>query len=164
MTTNEYYNVVINPGDIPVIGIDNTAERPLPLPVPEPEPVPERNHMRNIDVRSVKIRIVYKFIHFIMLFTTIMYTIMISDNYQSLMDTFMSAISYVSVLENKIDILKIHTFYLSMCFTLATYNLYFEYIGYYFVYSLLNISTIVHLSLDRRDYYISQLISVFPNP
>ena len=160
MTTNEYYNVVINPGDIPVIGIDDTAERPLPLPVPEPEPVPERNHMRNIDVRSVKIRSVYKFIHFIMLFTTIMYTIMISDNYQSLMDTFMSAISYVSVLENKIDILKIHTFYLSMCFTLATYNLYFEYIGYYFVYSLLNISTIVHLSLDRRDYYISQLIAV----
>ena len=38
-----------------------------------------------------------------------------SDNYQSLMDTFMSAISYVSALENKIDILKIHTFY-PMCF------------------------------------------------
>ena len=160
MTTNEYYNVVINPDDTPVLGIDNTAERPPPL----PEPEPERNHTRNIDVRNVKIRSVYKFIHFIMLFTTIMGTIMISDNYQSLMDTFMSAISYVSVLENKIDILKIHTFYLSMCFTLATYNLYFEYIGYYFVYSLLNISTIVHLSLDRRDYYISQLISVFPNP
>ena len=41
MTTNEYYNVVINPDDIPVIGIDNTAERPPPL--PEPEPEPERN-------------------------------------------------------------------------------------------------------------------------
>jgi len=156
MATNEYYNVVINPDDIPVLGIDNTAERPPPL----PEPEPERNHTRNIDIRSVKIRSVYKFIHFIMLFTTIMYTIMVSDNYQSLMDTFMSAISYVSVLENKIDILKIHTFYLSACFTLASYNLYFEYIGYYFVYSLLNISTIVHLSLDIRDYYISQLIAV----
>ena len=156
MATNEYYNVVINPDDIPVLGIDNTAERPPPL----PEPEPERNHTRNIDIRSVKIRSVYKFIHFIMLFTTIMYTIMVSDDYQSLMDTFMSAISYVSVLENKIDILKIHTFYLSACFTLASYNLYFEYIGYYFVYSLLNISTIVHLSLDRRDYYISQLIAV----
>ena len=158
MTTNEYYNVVINPGDIPVLGIDDTAERPLPLPDPEPEP--ERNHVRNIDVRSVKIRGVYKFMHFIMLFITIMSTIMVSDNYQSLMDTFMSAISYVSALENKIDILKIHTFYLSTCFTLATYNLYFEYIGYYFVYSLLNISTIVHLSLDRRDYYISQLLTI----
>jgi len=46
MTTNEYYNVVINPGDIPVIGIDDTAERPLPLPDPEPEP--ERNHVLEI--------------------------------------------------------------------------------------------------------------------
>ncbi len=152
-TTNEYYNVVINPDDTPVLGINDAVERPPPLPLPEPEL--ERTHTRNIDIRSVKIRSVYKFIHFIMLFTTIMYTIMVSDNYQSLMDTFMSAISYVSVLENKIDILKIHTFYLSACFTLASYNLYFEYIGYYFVYSLLNISTIVHLSLDRRDYYIA---------
>ena len=90
-----------------------------------------------------------------MLFTTIMGTIMFTDNYQLIMDTFLSVLCYVSVLENKIDILKIHTFYLSACFTLATYNLYFEYIGYYFVYSLLNISTIVHLSLDRRDYYIA---------
>ena len=102
MTTNEYYNVVINPGDIPVLGIDDTAERPLPLPDPEPEP--ERNHVRNIDVRSVQIRSVYKFMHFIMLFITIMGTIMVSDNYRSLMDTFMSAISYVSVLENNIYI------------------------------------------------------------
>ena len=116
MTTNEYYNVVINPDDTPVLGIDNTAERPPPLPEPEPEQIRERN----IDVRRVQIRSVYKFIHFIMLFTTIMGTIMVSDNYQSLMDTFMSAISYVSVLENKIDILKIHTFYLSVCFTLAS--------------------------------------------
>ena len=127
-TTNEYYNVVINPDDIPVLGIDNTAERPPPLPEPEPEQI----RARNIDIRSVQIRSVYKFIHFIMLFITIMGTIMVSDNYRSLMDTFMSAISYVSALENKIDILKIHTFYLSTCFTLATYNLYFEYIGYYF--------------------------------
>jgi len=155
-TTNEYYNVVINPDDTPVLGIDNTAERPPPL----PEPEPERNHTRNIDVRNVKIRSVYKFIHFIMLFTTIMGTIMVSDNYQSLMDTFMSAISYVSVLENKIDILKIHTFYLSVCFTLASYNFYFEYIIYYFVYNLLNVCTLVHLAFDRRDYYINELISI----
>ena len=162
MTTNEYYNVVINPDDTPVIGIDNTAERPPPL--PEPEPEPEQIRARNIDLRRVQIRSVYKFIHFIMLFTTIMGTIMISDNYRSLMDTFMSAISYVSVLENNIYILKMHTFYLSVCFTLASYNFYFEYIIYYFVYSLLNVCTLVHLALDRRDYYISQLISVFPNP
>jgi len=162
MTTNEYYNVVINPGDIPVLGIDDTAERPLPLPDPEPEP--ERNHVRNIDVRSVQIRSVYKFMHFIMLFITIMGTIMISDNYRTLMDTFMSAISYVSILENNIYILKMHIFYLSVCFTLASYNFYFEYIIYYFVYSLLNVCTLVHLAFDRRDYYISQLISVFPNP
>lgn len=161
-TTNEYYNVVINPDDIPVIGIDNTAERPPPL--PEPEPEPEQIRARNIDLRRVQIRSVYKFIHFIMLFMTIMGTIMISDNYRSLMDTFMSAISYVSVLENNIYILKMHTFYLSVCFTLASYNFYFEYIIYYFVYSLLNVCTLVHLALDRRDYYISQLISVFPNP
>ena len=158
MTTNEYYNVIINPGDIPAIGIDNTAERPPPL--PEPEPEPEQIRARNIDVRRVQIRSVYKFIHFIMLFTTIMGTIMVSDNYQSLMDTFMSAISYVSVLENKIDILKIHTFYLSVCFTLASYNFYFEYIIYYFVYSLLNVCTLVHLAFDRRDYYINELISI----
>ena len=158
MTTNEYYNVIINPGDIPAIGIDNTAERPPPL--PEPEPEPEQIRARNIDLRRVQIRSVYKFIHFIMLFTTIMGTIMVSDNYQSLMDTFMSAISYVSVLENKIDILKIHTFYLSVCFTLASYNFYFEYIIYYFVYSLLNVCTLVHLAFDRRDYYINELISI----
>lgn len=157
-TTNEYYNVIINPGDIPVIGIDNTVERPPPL--PEPEPEPERTHTRNIDIRSVQIRSVYKFIHFIMLFTTIMGTIMISDNYRSLMDTFMSAISYVSILENNIYILKMHIFYLSVCFTLASYNFYFEYIIYYFVYSLLNVCTLVHLAFDRRDYYISQLISI----
>ena len=156
MTTNEYYNVVINPGDIPVIGINEAVERPPPLPLPEPE----RIHRRNIDIRSVQIRSVYKFIHFIMLFTTIMYTLMLSDDYQSIMDTFLSAVCYVSVLENKIDILKMHTFYLSACFTLASYNLYFEYIGYYFVYSILNMCTAVHLSLDRRDYYISQLVQI----
>ena len=157
-TTNEYYNVVINPDDTPVLGIDNTVERPPPLPLPEPEP--ERIHRINIDIRSVQIRSVYKFIHFIMLFTTIMYTIMLSDDYQLIIDTFLSAVCYVSVLENKIDILKIHTFYLSACFTLASYNLYFEYIGYYFIYSILNMCTAVHLSLDRRDYYISQLVQI----
>jgi hypothetical protein len=156
MTTNEYYNVVINPGDIPVIGIDNTVERPLPL----PEPESERIHRRNIDIRSVQIRGVYKFIHFIMLFTTIMGTIMLSDDYQLIMDTFLSAVCYVSVLENKIDILKIHTFYLSVCFTLASYNSNFLYIGYYFIYSILNMCTAVHLTLDRRDYYISQLVQI----
>jgi hypothetical protein len=155
-TTTEYYNVVLNPGDVPVIGIDNTIERPPPL----PEPEPERIRVRNIDIRSVQIRSVYKFIHFIMLFTTIMGTIMISDNYQSLMDAFISAISYVSVLENKIDILKVHVMYLAINFTFASYYLYFEYVIYYFVYSLLNICTIVHLCFDRRDYYISQLISI----
>ena len=155
-TTNEYYNVVINPDDTPVLGINNTVERPPPL----AEPEPERIHRINIDIRSVQIRSVYKFIHFIMLFTTIMYTIMLSDDYQLIIDTFLSAVCYVSVLENKIDILKIHTFYLSMCFTLASYNLYFEYIGYYFIYSILNMCTAVHLSLDRRDYYISQLVQI----
>ena len=155
-TTNEYYNVIINPGGIPVIGINEAVERPPPLPLPEPEP--ERIHRRNIDIRSVQIRSVYKFIHFIMLFTTIMYTLMLSDDYQSIMDTFLSAVCYVSVLENKIDILKIHTFYLSVCFTLASYNSKFEYIVYYFIYSILNMCTAVHLSLDRRDYYISQLV------
>ena len=155
-TTNEYYNVIINPGGIPVIGINDTVERPPPLPLPEPEP--ERIHRRNIDIRSVEIRSVYKFIHFIMLFMTIMYTIMFTDDYHSVMDTVLSAVCYVSVLENKIDILKIHTFYLSACFTLASYNLYFEYIGYYFIYSILNMCTAVHLTLDRRDYYISQLV------
>ncbi len=153
-TTNEYYNVVINPDDTPVLGINEAVERPPPLPLPEPE----RIHRRNIDIRSVEIRKVYKFIHFIMLFMTIMYTIMFTDDYHSVMDTFLSAVCYVSVLENKIDILKIHTLYLSMCFTLASYNLYFEYIGYYFIYSILNMCTAVHLSLDRRDYYISQLV------
>ncbi len=68
MTTNEYYNIVINPDDIPVLGIDNTAERPPPLPLPEPEP--ERNHTRNIDVRNVKIRSVYKLRHVRRLGTT----------------------------------------------------------------------------------------------
>ena len=155
-STNEYYNVIINPGGIPVIGINDAVERPPPLPLPEPEP--ERIHRRNIDIRSVQIRSVYKFIHFIMLFTTIMYTIMFTDDYHSVMDTVLSALCYISVLENKIDILKIHTFYLSMCFTLASYNLYFEYIGYYFIYSILNMCTAVHLTLDRRDYYISQLV------
>ena len=153
-STNEYYNVVINPDDTPVLGINDAVERPPPLPLPEPE----RIHRRNIDIRSVEIRSVYKFIHFIMLFTTIMYTIMFTDDYHSVMDTVLSAVCYVSVLENKIDILKIHTFYLSACFTLASYNLYFEYIGYYFIYSILNMCTAVHLTLDRRDYYISQLV------
>ena len=153
-TTNEYYNVIINPDDTPVLGINEAVERPPPLPLPEPE----RIHRRNIDIRSVEIRKVYKFIHFIMLFTTIMYTIMFTDDYHSVMDTVLSAVCYVSVLENKIDILKIHTFYLSACFTLASYNLYFEYIGYYFIYSILNMCTAVHLTLDRRDYYISQLV------
>ena len=165
-TANEYYNVVLNPGDVPVLGIDDTVQKPLPLPEPEPEPEPEqeRIHAINIDVRSVEIRKVYKIIHFIMLFTTITSIITYTDYYQTITDTFISAISYFSVLENKIDILKIHTFYLTVCLTLATYNLYFEYISYYLVYGILNISTIVQLSLDRRDYYINQLISEFPNP
>ena len=157
-STNEYYNVIINPGGIPVIGINDAVERPPPLPLPEPEP--ERIHMRNIDIRSVQIRSVYKFIHFIMFFTTIMYTIMFTDDYQLIIDTFLSALCYLSVLENKIDILKIHTFYLSACFTLASYNWNFLYIIYYFIYSILNMCTAVHLTLDRRDYYISQLITI----
>jgi hypothetical protein len=155
-STNEYYNVIINPDDTPVLGINEAVERPPPLPLPEPEP--ERIHRRNIDIRSVEIRSVYKFIHFIMLFTTIMYTIMFTDDYHSVMDTVLSAVCYVSVLENKIDILKIHTFYLSACFTLASYNSNFLYIIYYFIYSILNMCTAVHLTLDRRDYYISQLV------
>jgi len=157
-STNEYYNVIINPGGIPVIGINDAVERPPPLPLPEPEP--ERIHRRNIDIRSVQIRSVYKFIHFIMFFTTIMYTIMFTDDYQLIIDTFLSALCYLSVLENKIDILKIHTFYLSACFTLASYNWNFLYIIYYFIYSILNMCTAVHLTLDRRDYYISQLITI----
>ena len=155
-TTNEYYNVVINPDNIPVIGINEAVERPPPLPLPEPEP--ERIRVRNIDLRCVQIRSVYKFIHFIMFFTTIMGTIIYADDYKSLMDMFLSTICYVSVLENKIDILKIYTFYLSVCFTLASYNSNFLYIIYYFVYSILNMCTSVHLTLDRRDYYISQLV------
>ena len=161
-TTTEYYNVVLNPGDTPALGINDTAERPQPLPEPGPEPQP----VIHFDVRTIEIRKIYKFLHFIMFLLTFMYSLMTLEEGGHLMiiDMIMSATSYFSVLENNINTLKIHVVYLAINFSFASYYLYFEYMVYYLLYTILDICTIVHLILDRRDYYIHHLISVHSNP
>ena len=159
-TTNEYYNVVLNPGDVPVLGIDDTVERPQSLPLPEPEQQP----VNHFDIRTIEIRKIYKFLHFIIFFVTFMFSVTTMGEHLAIVDVVMSATSYFSVLENNINILKIHVMYLAINFTFATYYLYFEYIGYYFVYTILDICTIIHLILDRRDYYIDHLVAILSNP
>ena len=160
-TTNEYYNVVLNPGDTPALGINDTAERPQPLPEPGPEPQP----VNHFDIRTIEIRKIYKFLHFIMFLITFMYSLMtLEEEHLAAIDMIMSATSYFSVLENNINTLKIHVMYLAINFSFATYYLYFEYIVYYFLYTVLDMSTIIHLILDRRDYYIHHLVSVHSNP
>lgn len=162
-TTSEYYNVVLNPDDVPVIGIDNTVERPPPLPEPEPEP----RTIIHFDIRTIEIRKIYKFLHLIMFLLTFMYSLMTIEEeggHLVVIDMIMSATSYFSVLENNINTLKIHVMYLAINFTFASYYLYFECIAYYFLYTILDICTIIHLILDRRDYYIDHLISVHSNP
>ena len=161
-TTTEYYNVVLNPGDTPALGINDTAERPQPLPEPGPEP----QTVIHFDVRTIEIRKIYKFLHFIMFLLTFMYSLMSLEEvgHLAIIDMIMSSTSYFSVLENNINTLKIHVMYLAINFTFATYYLYFEYIVYYFLYTILDICTIIHLILDRRDYYIHHLVSVHSNP
>ena len=68
-TTTEYYNVVLNPGDVPILGINDTVERPEPLPEPEPEP----RTIIHFDIRTIEIRKIYKFLHLIMFLLTFMY-------------------------------------------------------------------------------------------
>jgi len=162
-TTTEYYNVVLNPGDVPILGINDTVERPEPLPEPEPEP----RTIIHFDIRTIEIRKIYKFLHLIMFLLTFMYSLMTIEEeggHLVVIDMIMSATSYFSVLENNINTLKIHVMYLAINFTFASYYLYFEYIVYYFLYTILDICTIIHLILDRRDYYIDHLISVHSNP
>ena len=160
-TTSEYYNVVLNPGDVPVLGINDTVERPEPLPEPEPEP----RTVIHFDIRTIEIRKIYKFLHLIMFLLTFMYSLMtMEEGHLVVIDMIMSATSYFSVLENNINTLKIHVMYLAINFSFATYYLYFEYIVYYFLYTILDICTIIHLILDRRDYYIHHLVSVHSNP
>ena len=160
-TTNEYYNVVLNPGDTPVLGINESAYRPEPLPEPEPESQP----VNHFDIRTIEIRKIYKFLHFIMFLITFMYSLMtMEEEYLAVIDMILSATSYFSVLENNINTLKIHVMYLAINFSFATYYLYFEYIVYYLLYTILDICTIIHLILDRRDYYIHHLVSVHSNP
>ena len=160
-TTTEYYNVVLNPGDTPALGINDTAERPEPLPEPEPEP----RTVIHFDIRTIEIRKIYKFLHLIMFLLTFMYSLMtMEEGHLVVIDMIMSATSYFSVLENNINTLKIHVMYLAINFTFASYYLYFEYIVYYFLYTILDICTIIHLILDRRDYYIHHLVSVHSNP
>jgi len=159
-TTNEYYNVVLNPGDVPVLGIDDTVERPQPLPLPEPEQQP----VNHFDIRTIEIRKIYKFLHFIIFFLTFMFSVTTMEDHLAIVDVVMSATSYFSVMENNINILKIHVMYLAINFTFATYYLYFEYIVYYFMYTILDMCTIIHLIIDRRDYYIHYLVSVHSNP
>ena len=160
-TTSEYYNVVLNPGDVPVLGINDTVERPEPLPEPEPEP----RTVIHFDIRTIEIRKIYKFLHLIMFLLTFMYSLMtMEEGHLVVIDMIMSATSYFSVLENNINTLKIHVMYLAINFTFASYYLYFEYIVYYFLYTILDICTIIHLILDRRDYYIDHLVSVHSNP
>ena len=48
--TSEYYNVVLNPGDVPILGINDTVERPEPLPEPEPEP----RTVIHFDIRTIE--------------------------------------------------------------------------------------------------------------
>jgi len=161
-TTTEYYNVVINPGDVPALGIDDTVERPQPLPLPEPEP--QSQPVNHFDIRNIEIRKIYKFLHLTMFFATFMNSVMTMEKRLTIVEMFMSAISYFSVLENDINILKVHVLYLAINFSFATYYLYFEYMAYYFMYTVLDICTIIHLIIDRRDYYINHLVSILSNP
>ena len=159
--TTEYYNVVINPDGMPIIGVNDTVKKPLPLPEPETEnePIQGQNRIQTIDIniRSVKIRNLYKIFHINMLILTVFYVVLLMQEYITLFDVVLSFVQCLYIFENNENFLKVHTFYLIISFSFtASFNMY-DFMGYYFLYSVINVATFMTLMLDRNEYYTEQL-------
>jgi len=157
MTTNEYYNVVINPGDVPVLGINDAVQRPPPLPVTEPVQEQNRIQTMDINIRNVKIRNVYKFFHINMFILTLSYNILLMQDYITILDIILSFIECLYISENNENFIKVHTFYLVISFSFTASEKMYEFMGYYFIYSVINVFTFITLMLDRHVYFTEQL-------
>jgi len=153
----DYYNTVINPDGLPVLGINNNVEKPPPLPNPqthtETEPDSSIENRRAI---TVEIRSVYKLFSTFMFSLTFSYFLLFPFGYVNTVDLIMSIISHYYVFNNDVKFLSIHTIYLILRFGIAIYLKFIEYLGYYFVYSFINTCTIITLVSDHNNIIRSE--------
>ena len=136
-----YYNQVINPDGVSVLGINNSVEKPLPFSEPE---------------ITIEIRSVYKLLSTLMFSLTFSYFLLFPFGYVNTVDMIMSVISHYYVFKNDVKFLSIHTIYLILRFCIAVYLKFIEYLGYYFVYSFINTCTIITLVADHNNIITSQ--------
>ena len=136
-----YYNQVINPDGVSVLGINNSVEKPLPFSEPE---------------ITIEIRSVYKLLSTVMFSLTFSYFLLFPFGYVNTVDMIMSVISHYYVFKNDVKFLSIHTIYLILRFCIAVYLKFIEYLGYYFVYSFINTCTIITLVADHNNIITSQ--------
>ena len=151
-----YYNHVINPDGVSVLGINNSVEKPSPLPEPESQNQTETSEIENRRAITVEIRSVYKLLSTLMFSLTFSYFLLFPFGYVNTVDMIMSIISHYYVFKNDVKFLSIHTIYLILRFGIAIYLKFIEYLGYYFVYSFINTCTIITLVADHNNIIRSQ--------
>lgn len=153
-----YYNEVINPDGLPILGINNSIEKPPPLPDPETqnqtEPEPESE---NQQIVIFEIRPMYKLSMTSMFILTFCYILFFPDGYINILDMIMSCISHYYVFKNDVKFLQIHTVYLMLRFILAVHFRFIEYLGYYFIYAFINTCAILTLVSDQNNYFRAQV-------
>jgi len=150
-----YYNQVINPDGVSVLGINNSVEKPLPFSEPEIQNQTE-TEIENRQAITIEIRSVYKLLSTLMFSLTFSYFLLFPFGYVNTVDMIMSVISHYYVFKNDVKFLSIHTIYLILRFCIAMYLKFIEYLGYYFVYSFINTCTIITLVADHNNIITSQ--------
>tara|TARA_B100000401_G_scaffold431712_1_gene368132 strand:+ start:135 stop:626 length:492 start_codon:yes stop_codon:yes gene_type:complete len=151
-----YYNQVINPDGVSVLGINNSVEKPSPLPETETQTQTEIE-IENRQVIIIEIRSVYKLLSTLMFSLTFSYFLLFPFGYINTIDMVMSIISHYYVFKNDVKFLSIHTVYLILRFFIAIYFKFIEYLGYYFVYSFINTCTIITLVADHNNIITSRI-------
>tara|TARA_B100000287_G_scaffold47331_1_gene42184 strand:- start:601 stop:1092 length:492 start_codon:yes stop_codon:yes gene_type:complete len=151
-----YYNQVINPDGVSVLGINNSVEKPSPLQETETQNQTEIE-IENRQVIIIEIRSVYKLLSTLMFSLTFSYFLLFPFGYINTIDMVMSIISHYYVFKNDVKFLSIHTVYLILRFFIAIYFKFIEYLGYYFVYSFINTCTIITLVADHNNIITSRI-------
>ena len=151
-----YYNQVINPDGVSVLGINNSVEKPSPLQETETQNQTEIE-IENRQVIIIEIRSFYKLLSTLMFSLTFSYFLLFPFGYINTIDMVMSIISHYYVFKNDVKFLSIHTVYLILRFFIAIYFKFIEYLGYYFVYSFINTCTIITLVADHNNIITSRI-------
>ena len=151
-----YYNQVINPDGVSVLGINNSVEKPSPLQETETQNQTEIE-IENRQVIIIEIRSVYKLLSTLMFSLTFSYFLLFPFGYINTIDMVMSIISHYYVFKNDVKFLSIHTVYLILRFFIAIHFKFIEYLGYYFVYSFINTCTIITLVADHNNIITSRI-------